>query len=125
MCIRHGERTRTADNSWVAGRRLGGRRRRHRTLDQAHKALVELPRVKVQGMLADREWIKVAVAENRHGLGKRFAGRRPKEGTSLPVDNGCQRSPGAIGDDRAAGGLCLQRREAEIILAGEYQRTTR
>src|SRR5207249_1651183 len=54
-------------------------------------------------------------------LPERVGGRLREKGTRPPVDHGLESATAPVGDDRAPCRLRLDRRDAEVLLAGEQE----
>ena len=88
------------------------------------EALLEVARIEPLRVAADGGGVEIGIAQVGEGGGERGHGRIGEKPAGYSVHDGFERAAARQRHDRAAGGLGLQRGEAEVFLTGEDERAT-
>src|SRR5579884_2797 len=91
----------------------------HLCLDKLQNTAMETRQIKLQGMIANCLWVKLPLVEGRKGCGQALCCLLAEEKAGHALDNRGQRPACPVSDDGTARSLGFQRRDTEVLFAGE------
>src|SRR6185437_16438837 len=91
-------------------------------LDEVLETVEEAPGIELLDVAANHLGVELVIAEASHRADERIRCLFVEEKTGDAFDDRVARAALSIGDNRAAAGVRLDRRQPEVLFAGKYQR---